>query len=577
MKKVTQGYFWFCLLILFMGALSFPSMAFSRNPLPWLDKKAFVEKESSPIQKAPSTKLRMGSFPVSPEVILGQNLQLPYDNPVSLAQVCRDTFRRGTDLESRLEYCPILKAAIVWETGSGERHPYAEWTGEQKARLEYFFQALLRGDTNLGIHCPDPARAMAMGSNRLYLSTDEAFDIYVAHVAHVFYLEASNRVPWSVTNLPPQELEELLASYRYHSRITSSLNVDYPSHIQANRDFQRPFREHVANALVCDPRDGYRFLRGETSTVRRDLLGTTEEETLKNITWWFFNNVLHTDPLSREERLRYVYLKDRLRRHGEGVVAPLGCHTAANLFYDLAKSVNIPLKVVGAFELEPDTSTSSGAFYGNTVHEGLIFRWDRLGTKVLWHVDLIYQATFSNLFPIEEGIGTAPMTPDRTSWKLFDTMWSTPGALRSWGFNYLSELPTVISGIGYGIHSRGIFEDEPDFGQLAGFWRRACLHDGDINVMPCLTRASFYEQEFQLCSWDYYLDHYCGNRVLFRTVLDLNQSLRPDSFSLPVTRSGSDYFDRAEQCVIAYGGCSNLNHLVEEHTRTFGTDTWSDR
>jgi len=531
----------------------------------------------------PSTKgsiisggIRQGAFngPIFlPESNLG-------DRPVSLPEICRAALRNPVDLETRLSGCPWLRDQVVWETGNGTRISYPDWAPAQKDRLNELFQALLREDNNLGIHCPDPRVAISSQTGKYYLSADEAFDVYAVHVAHVFYLEATNRVPWSITNLPPAELEEFLASYNYQSRIvpTAIMNLNYPPHIQANRDFQRPFRENSINNLICDPRDGYRFIRGETSSLRRDLLGATEEETLKNLTWWFYNNVRHTGPGeygSRAERVQYAYLKDRLRYRGVGVASPAGCHTAANLFYDMAKSVNIPLKVAGFFDREPASETETG-HYGSTMHGGLVFRWARPGTKVLWHVDLIY-ANFGAIFPIEEGLNAVRMREDRTKQKFFDTTWLSPTELQSWGFRYFSELPIVIPGIDYGLHSRGPNEDVPNFGYFGGFWQLNCPQDVGNIRMPCLERASVYEAQFQLCPWDSYLQSYCFDETGFHAELDAYRPIRPMSFSLPAARSARDNFSRVGRCVQAYGGCDGLNTLMSEYNRAFGADTWSDR
>ncbi len=539
-------------------------------------ERGFLEDNLHPSQKGSSfsSGISQGQFD-TPITLPQWGLR---DRAVSLPEICRTALRNPADLETRLNGCPWLRDQIVWEMGNGTRISYPDWTPVQKDRLEEFFQALLRGDNNLGIRCPDPRVAMSSQTGRYYLSADEAFDVYAAHVAHVFYLEATHGVPWSITNLPPAELAEFLVSSSYQSRITSSTNLSYPSHIQANRDFQRPFRENSINNLICDPRDGYRFIRGEASTLRRDLLGATEEETLKNLTWWFYNNLWHTGGgtyLSRGDRVQHAYLRDRLRRREGGVAAVAGCHTAANLFYDLARSVNIPLKVGGFFEGDPVLATEPDN-YGNIMHGGLVFRWARLGTRVLWHADLIY-ATFGVILPVEEGMDAVRMREDRTKQKFFDTTWLSPTELQSWGFHYFPELPTVIPGSGYGIHSRGLNEDTPDYGQLGGFWQYNCPRDSTGNRMPCLERASLYEDQFQLCAWVNYLESYCFNETDFHDQLNLDRPVRPASFSLPVARSASDNYTHATSCVTAYGGCSNLNTLVSDYQRTFGTDTWSDR
>ncbi len=510
------------------------------------------------------------------------------DEPVS---ICRSSLRNSVDLETRLNGCPQLRDEIIWETGSGERHPYPEWTREQKSRLEYFFQALLRGDANLGIHCPDLTTGSNHDAYKLFLSADQAFDIYAAHVAHALYLEVTGSVPWSLMDLPPEEKAVILASYHYQARILPSMwtqHQDIYMIFQPNRDFQSLPREYSAESLICDPRVGYRFLRGETSTLHQNLVGRNEEETLQNITWWYYNNVSHGSGIASYDdqwARHYAMLQDRLRRQrvpgGSGifigsVVAPGGCHSAANLMLDLARSVNIPLLVITTFDEAPTVTREIPYQVGGGAasHNGLVFRWARSHPLVLQHMDDIYTSLRPFFLVREDGSRAVDEAPRQ----FFETNWLSPETLISWGFNYLTDLPLVHPGSGYGIYTSPMI-GYSDLGYIGGFWLPATPPSGvDTGRDDRLRNNFIYEKGYHLCSWSNFIELYCNARdpehLFFQGELISREiTLRGATFRLPISHTSDDFLHRAEECVASYGGCDSIRFAYQNWLRNLGSNT----
>ncbi len=118
---------------------------------------------------------------------------------------CWCQLQQHGSLEERLSgACDYLQDEIVWETGTGERVIYRGWTDQQKDRIDELFQLLLENRRDLGLRCPDPSRNYPRNMRpggltaNMFFTAEEAFDIYAAHVAHVFYIEATQAVPWSI-------------------------------------------------------------------------------------------------------------------------------------------------------------------------------------------------------------------------------------------------------------------------------------------------------------------------------------------------------------------------------------------
>jgi len=481
-------------------------------------------------------------------------------------------------LEEGLDNCPILRDSIVWETGDdGQLITFNQWSADRKQVLYDHYDQLMAGGEKvpLFIACPDPKKNIHATSHDLYLSANEAFHIYAAHVAWALYVEAKKLVPWSLAAQSKDGRDEIFASYRYHSRIKPSQSIEfYPTHIKPDQDFQPLFQDQGYGVLRCDPRIGYWFVKGQSPEhpwQTENLLGASEEKTLAKLTRWFRVNVGHGDTISREEMLkRGVFLQDRLKAQWENSSNPnrwlidswAGCHTASALFYDLAKSVNIPLRHVSTME----DHHGGGANFHNVTHGGLVYRWDTPNARVLWHTDNIYaDANNDPIFPID-GQGN-PLSAEEADTKYFEAFWVSPGEIKSWGFEYKLELvnPQLVNQKFY-ASSQGAWEDSYDFGYMAGYWLRSDRamneYDDDKPVINPKWKNDLHslyrlERLYQLCSWDlvlYYAFQGENGKGYLEIELNNYEQMKRELFRPWWLHAHDEYWVRSKACVNAYGG-----------------------
>jgi hypothetical protein len=471
-----------------------------------------------------------------------QNVSLYVPSRSFLPSVCTGLYSANGPLSSHLQRCLGLEDQLVWEDGTGNLYNYSgyghgAWTQAQKDRLDQIFAAIESGAADLGLDCPSAAKDL-WSSNQsndangnpirspfpvdLMFTANQAFDTYAASVAWILYLEIHQRVPWSIFHHPLVELQEFFDSRRYHTRFPlpgsntagyTSLN-NYPTNIAPGRDFwNAQSRREAAWEAVCDPRIGYQFLTGQQSSQKQSLLGTSEQATLKNMTGWFYSNVAHgqdagptnlrTDSTDYILNNHYIYLSNRLQARnipvgvdGNGnvqysthplVYANLGCHSAANLFYDLAKSVNIPLLHVASDQ--PDTNNYPVIFIDNGRHSGLVYGWgDPSTTLILQHTDDIY-ANYGMLFPIDSaGKPVADLAQ-----ALFAATWLSPSQLSAWGYSPTNDYSPQTPNSTYGDPQLMQVEDD---GIFAGYWLPTST-PANANV----SRFSWGNQ-VSLCSFD---------------------------------------------------------------------------
>ncbi len=518
----------------------------------------------------------------------------------------QDSVTAPITLDERLCQHPALRAQMVWETATGIRIPYDGWTSAQKNRLNEFFQRMMRGDRDLGIRLPNIRRNKSTRHNRMFLTAEEAQDVYLAHVAHVLYLEVMGVVRWSILDLPQDELAELISSDRYHQRIVPTPGAmgsssDYPSHIVPNRDFQLP--DHVNNldaagiGLLGDPRVGYNFILGMNSVSHQNMLGSTEEETVQNLTYWFAKNVRHGNNLlsSPENTIEYYeshnFLKDRLVREERtetvdgstrlsfGIYSPRGCHTASNLFHDLARSVNIPIKNIAYYirtnSVEPipnPLNTISRAGF----HQGLVFRWQRKPIRLLSHTDDIYVGYYP-FFPIDET--GSPLSLTEIKQLYYDTHWMVPSRLPQYGYNLPDYFVnrTREQAVAVALSSPDLmrllyYNDSDSFIAFGGSWRSIGGEGQKILEL---------EKQYKLCAYFPQESSLLYQYMLHQpTVLEgvINRSLAlierdPDLLARPL--AAEDYRDRAEQCAAAYGE-NNIRYAMKSFLALWGYDQWED-
>jgi hypothetical protein len=451
-------------------------------------------------------------------------------------------------LAGALDACPALASAIEWEDEPGSLLPYVDWDAARKERLDDLFQRLL-ANRNLGLSCPSTSVAL-VATARVYLTEDQAFGIYAAHVANALYLEGTRRVPWSIVGVPREELRILLASPSYFVRLFGRL-ADAPSYIDPARAFTLPERVIVGDGLVCDPRVGYRFLSGATSTAGENLIGATEEETLARIGVWMSRDVGHggAEDQTLEHERQYSYLQDRLKPRAYWpyplAVMTAGCHSAASFIHDLAKSVNIPLLPVLAYEKPRELWPAGQAL----MHQGLLFRWGGKNMRVLWHADDFYRANqLAPYFPID---ASGRRLADAAALRLFfDVNFVAPDVLTAHDFEWYAGWTTFPE------RSPGpYFFSEP----LIGTWLPP--------AQPL--RGYTWDKRYDLCTWVNFVERQSGGADF-----DVMQDFRlygPWPLSHPIESFGP----RADACAAAYGGYEALTAIVSAFEAARGSNLYS--
>ena len=465
---------------------------------------------------------------------------------------CRTALRWAahlhTPIGSVLNACPMLADAIEWEDEPGSLQPWIEWDETRKLELDDLFQRLLANQA-LGLSCPNPR--VAMTPLRVYLTEDQAFSIYAAHVANAIYIEATRRVPWSILTVPREELRILLASPSYFVRLFGDL-ADRPKYIDPARAFTLPERAATAgDGLVCDPRVGYRFLSGLYSTGGENLIGASEEATLALIGLWMSRDVGHgaAEDQTFEHRQQYTYLTDRLRRRSytsyAGAIMTAGCHSAASFIHDLAKSINIPLLPVLAYEKPRELWPPHTAME----HQGLLYHWARKDMRVLWHADDFYSAMgLAPNFPID---AAGRRLSDAAARQLFfDVQFTTPDVLTAHDFEWYSGITTFPE------RSPGpYFFSEP----VIGSWR------------PPATPLTGYtwDKRFDLCSWRSFVAN--GRDATAANVMLSYTTTGP----WPTTHPLESFGPRADACEAAYGGYPAIAPILSAYEAARGSNLYT--
>ena len=370
--------------------------------------------------------------------------------------------------------CPRIRKQLVWVNGKGERKNYDKWTDEQVERFDDLYAQLYVGEEKLDAACIDAKNAVSSASGSkgyTFYTEQQAFDIYAAHAAHVLYTEAMGLVSRSIFNHPDSELAEMLHSDRYfrHIEITQGYQSNsqgyYPSNIKPERDFIKLYEQGDADYFViCDPRDGYRYLRDH------NLIGQTQEQTLTNISLFFKENVFHADRKygSHLRQKNNKTLATRLLRDPSGGIPVAGCHGAADTFRDLARSINIPLIRLRTPEVMAHKQIQQNPFpLVSLSHGSLCWRWTGSQARCITHLDDIYAISLLRdpYFPVDSS--GQKLSAEQEKATLFTSNWLNRNDMKKRGFDF--QIETVTKGSKWGKYTQGS-EMFPDFGKIQGSW-----------------------------------------------------------------------------------------------------------
>lgn len=440
---------------------------------------------------------------------------------------------------------------IVWETPTGERTLYAQWPIEKRRRLFDIYSRLLGGEANLGIKCPVPSASntrMSNGRGLIHFTPEEAFDVFVAHVAHALYLEHTKLVPWSLARLSTLEKRELFGSYRYHSRVLT----DFPPYFAGQSFMSVPGTTHQS---VCDPRVGYRFMTATSSAhylQKESLVGPTEYQTMVNLTWWAARKMRHhgSQHTSSAFQIQNSTLQARLQPELVPgmiyVVAMPGCHGASKTLYDLARSVNIPL-LIGSACAKPN---------GTGCHGGLVFRAGRAGQRILWRSDLFFIETVP-IFPIDP-VSKQKLAAHQVPQAWFDTYWQSASELTKWGFQVSPLPPPHVTETG-----------QYRIGKWLG--STTYLQNGGENKLNWVME---WDLRAQLCAWQL-MDFAWKGKVWKKTdeatKADLEtyvSKIKKSDRGSITTRPVDEYWYHMKACAAAYNGIATVKFLRDTFENT---------
>jgi hypothetical protein len=143
-----------------------------------------------------------------------------------------------------------------------------------------------------------------------------------------------------------------------------------------------------------------------------------------------------------------------------------------------------------------------------------------------------------------------------------------PEPLTEWHFELFDTFPMVYPDEGFGVHSRGEYEDFYEYSELAGYWPDTV--DGE----PLRARERYaWEQQYHLCGY-LLLSTYClYEDAPWNFIYNLDAFLGPTG-AHPLHRDGGDFFERAGDCAQANGGCEAIAARIEAWAAARGAHTW---
>jgi hypothetical protein len=233
---------------------------------------------------------------------------------------------------------PILLESLVWE---GEEMQlqigYANWDSEVQYALRRAFANALNGKPSL---LSDPVANLANRYNAgswpsQWISLSDALLLYTEYVGYTLAVEVENRVPWSILDYTPSQLEMLLSSRHMFHRSRSQYIIREVSHLEDHGRVTPATAEHA-----------WEFMQ--------DKIGQDRIETIGNLLEWLRRAVHYSGGFTYdnyENHWQYpgyppvIRIIEGTTRLSDGIFrhyAP-GCHGTYGFLRTLLKVVNIPV------------------------------------------------------------------------------------------------------------------------------------------------------------------------------------------------------------------------------------------
>ena len=253
---------------------------------------------------------------------------------------------------------PTIADAVAWFDGPF-RISYPQWTSAQRNDLR---QAIARRDAGdppvLG--GPPPLRSVSASGFGSTIHRDDAWQVYLAFVAHGLWLEVNRVVPWSLLDLDGRELRLLFDAGLMFTPSDRWEVTDW-SYPEDEVSFQG-VPGSLGNVTVWDPAIAYQFLADS------GFLAASAEETLYAVTRWMQERLNHTQPWHGDHEGGWR-AEDRLAEWGypglplaDSVLYPLpgrshrieGCGANTGLYSFLMRSLNVPVELEWVWLMWPN-------------------------------------------------------------------------------------------------------------------------------------------------------------------------------------------------------------------------------
>jgi len=218
-----------------------------------------------------------------------------------------------------------ISNAMVWTESSGFK-TYNNWSLDQKNQ---FMDVVIGFETGKPFPIKEPPKL----TKDKYISENDAWMIYLTHVAHTLWLEANHLVNWSILDYSPDELKLLLES----DRMLGYYGPEFGYYFDQNR-----------MGIITDWNIdiSYNFMQ------TKGYLKEDQESTVYAFATWIRNSVEHISGPIDADTFEQCYgyrgfpLVDKIlypiyTDHGFSVSA--GCWGTTGLFSALMRSVNIPV------------------------------------------------------------------------------------------------------------------------------------------------------------------------------------------------------------------------------------------
>jgi hypothetical protein len=242
---------------------------------------------------------------------------------------------------------PRIANAIQWENAAGFR-TLPNWTPTERDKLREAYRLVEQG-SSLSVADP-PANQLVLGDNDFpmtVLSSEDAWPIFIAHIAHALHLEISDGLGWSVTNCRDAELEVL-----FNSKYYFEWDAEHGGYnLSRTRAGAAGWPLSRGNSLLAPPKLVYDFL------IANNLIAGDRLQTIGRVLEWSRHNLVHFggafEAKNVEDQWQYRGFPPVSRilagtpnnaYPADGVLhRTAGCHGTNGFLKDVLRVVNIPV------------------------------------------------------------------------------------------------------------------------------------------------------------------------------------------------------------------------------------------